>query len=110
MSVRMAQSVVKYMNCRVSQLLKEFGSQPDDCLWLDTEFKLSQKLAKLDSVDKIDRRSSVPSGLVRRGTGKSSCRDEQALICSSDHSSSEVSNFAWPNRAGVALALKADMK
>ncbi len=93
----------------------EEGSVDDHVLLLsdlggDSEGVPLEQKAQVLSVDKVDRGSPVPGGLLLGLAGESAGGDEQALVSSPGHRATEVADLLRSDAALVALALEEDLK
>ena len=79
-------------------------------LLLDSKIQLLKFVGEVIAVDQIDGRSPVPSGLLDCRGGKSSGRDEQSLVRSSNHGPTKVADGVRRYGTLIFLALKQDVK
>ncbi len=96
----------------VSQIIEKLWLKSDH-LHVLSDYAQSmgfQKVAEVTAINQVDGWRSVPHSLSLSVLGESACGQEQPLICTSNHGSSEVPDLARADCAGVPLALKTNVK
>src|SRR3970282_1523144 len=73
-----------------------------------TDTELLEEIAKLRTVDEIDRWGTLSSRFALRIRRERPSRDEEPLVASPSHRTTEVSNGVGTNAPAVALALEED--
>lgn len=77
---------------------------------MHAQLQFLQFVREQPSINEIDRRGPVASGLAPGFQGESARADDDALVCAPDHRSPKVTNSIGADVALVTLALKEDVK
>jgi hypothetical protein len=77
---------------------------------LHAQFVSFEQVCQFLAVDEVNGWCAVPHGLRPSIPAQGACGDNKALISPADHRPTEIANDAGTHCAGLALALKHDLK